>query len=76
MEHTRPRTAPIEAPVPVDLESRELRHRLLDAGRAVFARVGYAAATVDEVIAEAGTSRATFYRYIALARQDVGGIAR
>ena len=49
--------------MPADADTRELRRRLLDAGRAVFARCGYAAATVDDVIAEAGTSRATFYRY-------------
>jgi AcrR family transcriptional regulator len=42
---------------------RELRNRLLDAGRTVFARCGYAGATVDDVIEEASTSRATFYRY-------------
>src|SRR5947209_7791473 len=42
---------------------RELRNRLLDAGRTVFARVGYAGSTVDDVIEEASTSRATFYRY-------------
>lgn len=41
----------------------DLRNRLLDAGRAVFARSGHAAATVDDVIVEAATSRATFYRY-------------
>lgn len=44
-------------------ETRDLRDRLLEAGRVVFARVGYAAATVDDVLVEAGTSRATFYRY-------------
>jgi AcrR family transcriptional regulator len=37
--------------------------RLRDAGRTVLGRVGYAAATVDDVLAEAGASRATFYRY-------------
>ena len=37
--------------------------RLRDAGRVVLNRVGYAAATVDDILAEAGTSRATFYRY-------------
>src|SRR5205823_5806994 len=37
--------------------------RLQDAGRNVLNRVGYAAATVDDILAEAGTSRATFYRY-------------
>jgi AcrR family transcriptional regulator len=44
-------------------ENRELRNRLLDAGRAVFAEVGYGGATVDDVIERASTSRATFYRY-------------
>jgi AcrR family transcriptional regulator len=44
-------------------ENRELRSRLLDAGRAVFAEVGYGGATVDDVIERAATSRATFYRY-------------
>jgi AcrR family transcriptional regulator len=37
--------------------------RLRDAGRIVLNRVGYVAATVDDVLAESGTSRATFYRY-------------
>src|SRR5206468_8632322 len=41
----------------------ELHTRLIEAGRAVFARAGYAGATVDDVIADAATSRATFYRY-------------
>jgi AcrR family transcriptional regulator len=46
-------------------ESQEptLRDRLLDAGRSVFADCGYAAATVDDIIAGAAVSRATFYRY-------------
>src|SRR4051794_19826401 len=51
----------METTQPTDV--RELRNRLLDAGRAVFARCGYAGATVDDVIAQASTSRATFYRY-------------
>jgi AcrR family transcriptional regulator len=37
--------------------------RLRDAGRVVLNRVGYAAASVDDVLAESGASRATFYRY-------------
>src|SRR5881227_841745 len=51
----------METTQPTDV--RELRNRLLDAGLAVFARCGYAGATVDDVIAQASTSRATFYRY-------------
>jgi AcrR family transcriptional regulator len=40
-----------------------VRDRLLEAGQRVFAGMGYAGARVDDVIAAAGTSRATFYRY-------------
>lgn len=40
-----------------------LRTRILDAGERVFAAKGYGGATVDDVIVEASTSRATFYRY-------------
>jgi AcrR family transcriptional regulator len=48
----------------VDQEQQpEPRDRLLDAGRTVLQRVGYASATVDDVVAEAGASRATFYRH-------------
>ncbi len=39
------------------------RRRILDAGERVFAAKGYGGATVDDVIVEASTSRATFYRY-------------
>jgi AcrR family transcriptional regulator len=55
-------TAPAELQMP-EPEMPELKQRLLDAGRLVFGRLGYARATVDDVIAEASTSRATFYRY-------------
>jgi AcrR family transcriptional regulator len=44
-------------------EGRDLRNRLLQAGNAVFSDVGYTGATVDDLIARASTSRATFYRY-------------
>jgi AcrR family transcriptional regulator len=44
-------------------ESPELRTRLLDAGRAVFADMGYSGTTIDLVLERASTSRATFYRY-------------
>lgn len=44
-------------------ENRDLRDRLLEAGNAVFSEVGYTGATVDDFIARAATSRATFYRY-------------
>jgi AcrR family transcriptional regulator len=40
-----------------------LRSRILAAGELVFARAGYAGATVDGIISAAQTSRASFYRY-------------
>jgi len=41
----------------------DLRNRLLEAGQRVFAASGYASVTIDDIIGEAATSRATFYRY-------------
>lgn len=41
----------------------DLRERIVEAGERVFAERGYAGATVEDFIAEAQTSRATFYRY-------------
>jgi TetR/AcrR family transcriptional regulator len=40
-----------------------VRQRLLDATRTVFTRVGYHGLSVELVIAEAGLSRPTFYKY-------------
>lgn len=45
--------------------SSELRAALLKAGREVFAEHGYAGATVHQLLEQAATSRATFYRYFA-----------
>jgi AcrR family transcriptional regulator len=39
------------------------RRRLMRAGTKVFAHVGYAQATVDAIVREAGTSRRTFYEH-------------
>lgn len=39
------------------------RERLLESAQRVFAQSGYDGTTVDDIIAAAGTSRATFYRY-------------
>jgi AcrR family transcriptional regulator len=50
-------------PEPEQSAKPEMRNRLLDAGRAVFAAVGYSGATVDDIIENASTSRASFYRY-------------
>jgi AcrR family transcriptional regulator len=51
------------APSPAPRQDPELRERLLEAGQRAFAESGYAGTRVDDIIAEAGTSRATFYRY-------------
>jgi len=42
---------------------RQTRARLLDAGAAVFAAKGYHETRVDDIVAAAGTSHGTFYRY-------------
>ena len=39
------------------------RQELLEAARDVFARVGYAQATIDDVVERAGVARGTFYLY-------------
>lgn len=39
----------------------ETKRRLLAAGLSVFSRKGYAVATVDEIVAEAGCSKGAFY---------------
>lgn len=44
-----------------DAQKAQTRQRLLDAARVVFYREGYYGATVDQVVAEAGASRPTFY---------------
>ena len=44
-----------------DAQKAHTRQRILDAARAVFFREGYYGATVDQVVAEAGASRPTFY---------------
>src|SRR3954464_10344860 len=37
------------------------RHRLIEGALAAFDRKGYAATTIDDIVAEANASRATFY---------------
>lgn len=44
-----------------DVQKAQTRQRILDAARTVFFREGYYGATVDDVVAEAGASRPTFY---------------
>jgi AcrR family transcriptional regulator len=44
-----------------DAQKAHTRQRFLDAARDVFYREGYYGATVDQIVAEAGASRPTFY---------------
>ncbi|OLR94376.1 TetR/AcrR family transcriptional regulator [Actinokineospora bangkokensis] len=44
-------------------QQRQTRERLLAAGAAVFARRGFLAATVEEVVAEAGYTRGALYKH-------------
>jgi AcrR family transcriptional regulator len=41
----------------------ERRRQILDAARDVFARRGYHQATIDDIVAQAGVARGTFYLY-------------
>jgi len=41
----------------------ERRKQILDAARDVFAKRGYAQTTVDDIVAQAGVARGTFYLY-------------
>jgi len=66
----------------------ERREQMLKAARDVFARIGYARATVDDIVREAGVARGTFYLYFGdkrdvfeelidrFAHQIVGAIVR
>ena len=45
------------------VQGEDTVRRLLDAGRAAFARLGYSATRVDDVVDAAGTSHGTFYLY-------------
>ena len=42
---------------------QEMRQRMTAAGLRVFAKVGFGACTVEDLLAEAGVSRATFYQH-------------
>jgi AcrR family transcriptional regulator len=44
-----------------DAQKAHTRQRILDAARSVFFREGYYGATVDQIVAEVGASRPTFY---------------
>jgi AcrR family transcriptional regulator len=45
------------------LSKEERRAQILVAARTVFAKIGYARATVDDIVREAGVARGTYYLY-------------
>jgi AcrR family transcriptional regulator len=51
------------APRRVAVSKVERRHHILTAARDVFARRGYHQSTIDDIVAEAGVARGTFYLY-------------
>lgn len=51
------------------LARRDVRARVLSAAKSVFSQGGYRAATVADILAEAGIARATFYKYFRNKRQ-------
>jgi AcrR family transcriptional regulator len=55
------RTTQKRKPTLRDAQKADTRRRLLEAARNVFYREGYYGATVDQIVAEAGASRPTFY---------------
>jgi AcrR family transcriptional regulator len=61
-----PRRGEIEIVDPRDAlgtQARATASQLLDAARRVINRRGFGAANIDQVVAEAGVARGTFYRY-------------
>ncbi len=55
--------------------SRNTRIRIIDAAWRLFYRQGYEDTTVEEIIAESGTSRGSFYHYFASKEALVGTLA-
>lgn len=53
----------VAEPVPVTPKGRRTRRRLVEAGRTVLERRGYAEATIAEITEEAGLALGSFYRY-------------
>lgn len=60
---SRGKGKPRKQPAKGSLTKSERRLSILDAAKVVFAKRGYARATVDDIVAEAGVARGTFYLY-------------
>jgi AcrR family transcriptional regulator len=63
--NTRPRTS-----IPPSLNARVVENGILAAAMKVFAKRGFAATRVEDVLEEAGVARRTFYRYFT-SKEDV-----
>lgn len=72
----RARTSPARTgPSLREIRKLAARRRLLATARAVFEERGYGAATVEDIIEAAGTSRATFYAHFGSKGQLIAEIA-
>ncbi|MFC4312542.1 TetR family transcriptional regulator [Steroidobacter flavus] len=69
---TAAKRASIRKPTLRDAQKAQTRQRILDAARSVFFREGYYGATVDQIVAEAGASRPTFYLHFRDKEQILG----
>ncbi len=58
-----------------DRRRADRRETLVDAAAVVFSRVGVAAATVDDVVREAGVAKGTFYLYFTTKAEVVTAVA-
>ena len=66
---TRPSSLP-RTSIPPSLTARVVENGILAAAMKVFAKRGFAATRVEDVLAEAGVARRTFYRYFT-SKEDV-----
>lgn len=71
---TAPKRAASRKPTLRDAQKAHTRQRILDAARTVFFREGFYGATVDQVVAEAGASRPTFYLHFRDKEEILGEI--
>lgn len=58
------------------LSKTERRDQILHSARDVFAKVGYARATVDDIVRDAGVARGTFYLYFDDKRETLEELIR
>lgn len=71
---TASKRAATKKPTLRDAQKAHTRQRIIDAARAVFFREGYYGATIDEIVAEAGASRPTFYLHFRDKEEILGEI--